>query len=358
MKKTLFAGGSLLLAALLYLLLWPLPVDPVAWQAPVDRGLVDPFAPNDLLQAATGIDLGEFEGPEDATLGPDDAVYATTLSGHVIRIRNRRAAAFADVGGRPLGIETAGDGSLIVANAFSGLQRVDRSGKVSTLYGGGDADLFANNLAIGPDGVVYFTEASRKFSARAFRDTMEATLFDIMEHGGHGRVLAYDPSTGSAEVLLDGLAYANGVAISEDGSFLLIVEMNEYRVLKHWLQGPHRGSTEVLLQNLPGFGDNLKSGHHGRFWLGFAAPRKAIVDRLADRPWLRNVVLRLPRFLRPAADRSSHVIAFNGDGEILMNMHDPQARYPMLTGVLETRRNLYLTTLYGNVLPVIAKQDL
>jgi len=52
------------------------------------------------------------------------------------------------------------------------------------------------------------------------------------------------------------------------------------------------------------------------------------------------------------------VIAFNGDGEILMNMHDPDARYPTLTGVLETQRNLYLTTLYGNVLPVVAKQDL
>ena len=41
-----------------------------------------------------------------------------------------------------------------------------------------------------------------------------------------------------------------------------------------------------------------------------------------------------------------------------MNMHDPDARYPTLTGVLETQRNLYLTTLYGNVLPVIAKKDL
>ena len=41
-----------------------------------------------------------------------------------------------------------------------------------------------------------------------------------------------------------------------------------------------------------------------------------------------------------------------------MNMHDPEARFPTLTGVLETQRSLYLTTLYGNSLPVIAKQDL
>ena len=358
MKKVLLTSGALLLVLVLYLLLWPVPIDPVAWEAPVDRGLVDPFEPNKQLQAATAIDLGEFEGPEDATLGADGAVYATTLSGHVIRIRNRSAEVFADVRGRPLGIETDTDGSLVIANAYTGLQRVGTDGSVTTLYGGDDADVFANNLAIADDGKIYFTEASRKFGAREYRDTMDATVFDVMEHGGHGRVLRYDPVSGEAEVLLDNLAYANGIAISESDDFLVIVEMNEYRILKHWLTGPNAGETEVLLENLPGFGDNLKTGHSGRFWLGFAAPRKAIVDRLADKPWLRKVILRLPKFIQPEADVSSHVIAFNEHGEVLMNMHDPAARYPTLTGVLETRSNLYLTTLYGNVLPVIAKKDL
>ena len=358
MRKTLSIAGTLLLAAVLYLLLWPVPIDPVAWEAPADRGLVDPYAPNDLLQAATAIDLGTFEGPEDATLGHDDAVYVTTLSGHIVRVRNRRVEKFADVGGRPLGIETAADGSLIVANSHFGLQRVSMDGSVVTVFGGPDADVFANNLAIGPDGIVYFTEATRKFSARGIGDTMDATVLDILEHGGHGRVLRFDPTTAKAEVLLDGLAYANGIAISETGDFLVIVEMNEYRILRHWLEGPDTGTTEILIDNLPGFGDNLKTGHAGRFWLGFAAPRKAIVDTLSNRPWLRKVILRLPEFLQPEADVSSHVIAFNGDGEVLMNLQDPEARYPTLTGVLETQRSLYLTTLYGNRLPVVAKRDL
>lgn len=358
MKKGLAIAGTLILVTGVYLLLWPVPIDPVAWEAPEDRGLVDPYAPNDLLKGATAIDLDPFEGPEDATLGHDDAVYVTTLSGHIVRVRRRQAEEFAFTGGRPLGIETASDGSLIVANSHFGLQRIDTDGSVTTLYGGADADIFANNLAIGPDGVIYFTEATRKFSARDIGDTMDATLLDILEHGGHGRVMRYDPATGKADALLDGLAYANGVAISAAGDFLVIVEMNEYRILKHWLTGPQQETTEILIDNLPGFGDNLKSGHAGRFWLGFAAPRKPIVDNLAGRPWLRKIILRLPKFLRPEADVASHVIAFNGDGEVLMNLQDPDARYPTLTGVLETQRNLYLTTLYGNVLPVLAKQDL
>jgi len=82
------------------------------------------------------------------------------------------------------------------------------------------------------------------------------------------------------------------------------------------------------------------------------------VDRLSDKPFLRKVVQRLPAALRPRAVPSSHVIAFDGDGVVLENLHDLEARFPTLTGVLETNRALYLTTLFGNQLPRIDKQNL
>ena len=105
MRRVTLAFGLVLAMAMLYLLLWPVPVEPVSWQAPVDRGLTDPYLPNKLLQAATGIDLGSHEGPEDATLGADNAVYATTLDGAILRVRTSGVDVFAEVGGRPLGIE-------------------------------------------------------------------------------------------------------------------------------------------------------------------------------------------------------------------------------------------------------------
>jgi len=343
-----------------YLLLWPVPIEPVAWVAPPDRGFVDPFATNDQLGPATGIDLRAFEGPEDATLGLDGAIYATTLSGHVIRVANGRVSEFAYVGGRPLGIETDRDGTFVVANAYTGIQRVDLQGRVTTLVDSvlGRPLVFANSLAIGPDGRIYFSESSSKFGAEKYADTYGATFLDVLEHGAHGSLFAFDPESGRTDLLLDGLNYANGVAISEDGSFLVVADMANYRILRYWLDGPGRNTTEVLLDNLPGFTDNLKTGRNGRFWAGFAAPRKAILDRFSDSPLVRKVIYRLPSFLRPEAARISHVFAFNGDGEILMNLHDPDARFPTLTGVLETRRNLYLTTLFGNELPWIAKRDL
>lgn len=344
----------------LYFLLWPVPINPVAWNAPVNRGYVDPFLPNDLLAAATSISLGQYEAPEDATLGSDQRIYVTTRNGMIVRVQNRGISEYADVGGRPLGIEADRDGSLLVANSYLGIQRVTSERKVMTLLDTIDGQPlnYANNLAVGKDGTIYFSVSSSKFGAEAYRGTYEAALLDLLEHGGHGGVYAFEPDTQKVTRLLEGLNYANGVAISDDDSFILVAETGHYRILKYWLSGDRQGEREVLIDNLPGFPDNIKSGANGRFWVGFAAPRNSLIDKLSDKPLLRKMLQRLPSSMRPSAQPFSHVIAINGDGEVLMNMHDPTARFPTLTGVVETRNTLYLTTLFGNQLPRIRKRDL
>ncbi len=360
MRRALAISGIFLALVSAYLLLWPVPVEPVAWQAPVDRGYVDPFAPNKMLKSATGINLGDFEGPEDATLGQDGRIYVTTASGSIVRIQNRGISEFVNVGGRPLGIETDHDGSLVVANAVVGLQRIERDGSVTILLHEFEQQPLenANNLGIGPNGVIYFSQSSTKFTASGFGGSYEASLLDILEHGGNGNVYAFNPASGIATRLMTNLNYANGVAVSKDGSFLLVAETSEYRILKYWLSGELQGETEVLIDNLPAFPDNIKNGLNGRFWIGFAAPRNQLIDQLSDKPFARKIIQRLPAAVRPKADPFSHVIAINGDGEVLMNLHDPAARFPTLTGVLETRDSLYLTTLFGHRLPRVKKRDL
>jgi sugar lactone lactonase YvrE len=359
-RKGLTISGIFLALVSAYLLLWPVPVDPVAWQAPVDRGYIDPFAPNKQLKSASGIDLGDFEGPEDATLGQDGRIYVTTKDGSIIRIQNRGVSEFVNAGGRPLGIETDQNGSLVIANAVLGLQRIDRDGSIVVLLDEFEQQPLknANNLGIGPNGVIYFSQSSRKFTSDGFGGSYEASLLDILEHGGHGNVYSFDPASGVATRLMTGLNYANGVAVSTDGSFLLVAETSEYRILKHWLTGDLQGTTEVLIDNLPAFPDNIKNGLNGRFWIGFAAPRNQLIDQLSDKPFARKIIQRLPAAVRPKAEPFSHVIAVNGDGDVLMNLHDPAARFPTLTGVLETRDALYLTTLFGHRLPRIKKRDL
>jgi sugar lactone lactonase YvrE len=360
-RTAITAAGLLVAVVVLYLLLWPVPFEPVAWHAPEDRGLVDPFGPDDRLAKARAIDLGPHAGPEDAAAGPDGSLYVTTDDGFVLRIdRHQRVTEFAHIGGRGLGIEAAPDGSLLVANAMLGLQRVGPDGTVVALLDEVDGRplVYANDLAIARDGTVFLTESSTKFGPGPHRSTYETAVLDLIEHGGHGRVIEFSPATGQASVLIDGLNYANGIAISEDRTYLLVADTGAYRVLRYWLAGSHAGDTEVVIDNLPGFPDNIKNGLNGRFWIGLSGPRNRALDRLSGHPFLRKVVQRLPAILRPKAVPSSHVFAITGDGQVLMDLQDPAARYPALTGVLETPDTLYLTTLFGHALPYLPKADL
>jgi sugar lactone lactonase YvrE len=52
-----------------------------------------------------------------------------------------------------------------------------------------------------------------------------------------GKLIAYHPHTGSAHVLLNDLRYPDGVALSPDESYMLMVETDRIRVLKFWLEG-------------------------------------------------------------------------------------------------------------------------
>lgn len=358
----LFLIGGLLIAGLaVYLLTWPVPIEPVAWEAPRDAGLVDPFAANDRLSPLRRLDVGPHEGPEDLAQGPDGQLYTGTSDGFILRLGpGGQVERFADAGGRPLGLEFDAAGNLLVANAYSGLQRIRPDGQVEVLtnvFDGSKID-YANDVAVAADGTIYFSDSSSKFGAMKSGGSYEASLLDIMEHGGHGRVFRYDPQSGETTLLVEPLNYANGVAVSADQQSLLINETGSYRVLRYWLSGPNAGNVDVVIDNLPGFPDNINNGLNDRFWIGLVAPRNRLLDRMSDSPFLRKVVQRLPSALRPKAVPSSHVIAINADGEVLMNLQDTAAGMPALTGALETRDALWLSSLFGGYVGRLDKREL
>jgi hypothetical protein len=101
-------------------------------------------------------------------------------------------------------------------------------------------------------------------------------------------------------LVLDKLHFANGVAVSPDQSYLLVAEGGRYRLQRLWLSAPRAGETEIFIENLPGFPDNLHSNGEDIFWLALISPRKAIAEWLAMRPFARKIVYRLPEFLKPA----------------------------------------------------------
>ena len=114
----------------------------------------------------------------------------------------------------------------------------------------------------------------------------------------------------------------------------------------------------MIIDNLPGFPDNINNGQDGRFWVGLVAPRSRVLDDLSERPLLRKVVQRLPAWARPQAVASSHVIAISGDGELLLSLQDSSATVPALTGACETRDSLWLSSLSSDRLARLDKAHL
>lgn len=362
--KWLLLLGALLLA---YLLLWPVPIRAVAWQAPRFEGYVGPHARNDRLASLRAISIAPEIGPEHITFGPDGRLYTGTLSGAILRMNpdGSDVELFANTGGRPLGMEFDAAGRLIVADAFRGLLAIapDRSVTLLIDHLGADPIAFADAVAIRRDGRILFTDATQRMPAKVW-GTFDAAVLDILEHSCTGRVLEFEPTSRTARVVIGGLCFANGVALSADESSVYVSESGAYRIWKvdaaasgldaRTLVGADaRRQARVFASNLPGFPDNLTRSPTGRIWTGFTKPRSAAVDALASRPLLRTVTLRLPRALWPVPPVYGHVVAFDESGRVVADLQDPAGRIPETSGVTEHDGNVYIQSLHGGALGVL-----
>ncbi|MEJ5377940.1 MAG: SMP-30/gluconolactonase/LRE family protein [bacterium] len=359
MKVLLRLLVLLLALIVLYFLFWPVPIQPVAWKSPANPGYTGPFAPNERLSDMELLPLGGLHAPESVALDQQGRIYVSTHEGWILRLQpdGTRPEKWAQSGGRPLGITFDSEGNLIVADSFRGLLSISTEGKVKKLASECDGIpiLYADDVDVAADGKIYFTDASTKFGARQYGGTYEASLLDLMEHGGHGRLLVYDPSTGKTTTLLKGLNFANGVAVSHDQKSVLINETGSYRVIRFWLEGPKKGKAETLVDGLPGFPDNITAGMEGRYWVALASPRNPLLDALSDKPFLRKVVQRLPAFARPKAQAYGHIIALDDMGKVVEDLQDPAGRYPVNTSVRETKDYLYIGSLAASALARVSK---
>jgi sugar lactone lactonase YvrE len=341
-RKALLALLSLLALVALYLLLWPVPVEPAAWQPPSAPPLAGVYESNSRLSQTARLSIGGH-APEGVAVAADGRIYAGVEGGRVFRLQpdGTRPELFADTRGRPLGLDFDREGNLVVADAYRGLLSIAPDGSVSVLTteAGGRRLGCPNDLDIASDGTIYFTDATD-------RPLSDYTL-DIIEHRPRGRFLAYDPATKQTRVLIDGIHFANGVALGPDEAFVLVVETGEYKVWRYWLKGPSAGARELFVENLPGFPDNITFNGRDTFWLALVTPRNALLDKLLPRPFLRKAVVRLPSFLQPAPERYGFVLGLSPEGRVTRNLQDPSGQhYAMVSSAIERDGALYLGSLY------------
>ncbi len=300
-------------------------------------------------------------GAEDvvvATSGPHEgSVYTGTEDGSIFRLGpdGEHVERVAQTGGRPLGLEIDLDGRLLVCDARRGVLRVDpTSGAVEAVVAdvAGSPMRFCNNAAIAGDGTVWFSDSSTHYGIEEWKK-------DFVENTRTGRLMRL-ATDGSVEVVLDGLAFANGVALSAEEDFVCVAETGARTVVRRWLTGDRAGLRDLLCQDLPGYPDNIARGSDGLIWVTLASPRDPVVERLQTAPMpLRRLVTKIPEALQPKPKQSVRVQAYDRDGRLVHDLDlDPGEHgtaYHMVTGVREHEGRVWMGSLHE---PAVAVYDL
>lgn len=357
-KKIAVCFLALFCLLFLYLVFWPVPIDPVAWTPKEIPSLTGVYETNTRLANVKRLGIGEEFGPEGTAVDRQGQIYTGVDSGRILRLQSdgSKSEIFSDTGGRPLGLEFDSNGNLIVADAIKGLLSVDPNGEVNVLAAesNGVPINFADDLDIAKNGIIYFSDATSKFS-------YDEVLLDWFELRPNGRLLSYDPNSGDTSVLLDDLYFANGVAVSPDQSFILINETFKYRIRRYWIEGPKKGQSDIFIDNLPGCPDNITCNGKDIFWVAlFSGPEtRKKMDPMLSRPFIRKVILRLPKSLRTGPMVSSgYVLGLDIDGRVRFNLQDPTGKsYGFITSVREHEGMLYLGSVFGDALGSIPVPD-
>jgi sugar lactone lactonase YvrE len=285
------------------------------------------------------------EAPEDVLVDDRGRVYTGLSDGRVVRLDADGAppVTVARVPGRPLGLELLGPDELLVCAADAGLLVVSLDGgAVRTLADrvGDRALLAVNNAAVAADGTVYFSDSSTRFPMPQWRA-------DLIQRTRTGRLLRRTPD-GVVTELLGGLEFANGVALAADGSYVAVAETGACRLQRVWLTGERAGRSEVFVDGLSGYPDNIALGSDGLVWVALPSPRTPVLTAVQRMPApVRRAVSGIPERMQPRPQRTVSVVALDDDGRVVRELRGEIDGFTVLTGVREFRGTLWMGSLTG-----------
>jgi len=322
-----------------------------------ERDSDSPYALNDKLTGVEAIGLGEVEGPEDMVLDEDDNLYCGSRHGDIIRFfgpDHKKWEVYVHIGGHPLGMAIDAEGSLVTCVGGMGLYKVTRDREVVKLSDQTNRSLFsviddsrlrlADDLDIAHDGRVFFSEATIRYE-------MAEWMIDALECRGNGRIICYDPRTDTSRTVIPNLMFPNGVCMVMDRESFLFAETWGCRISRFWFDGPQKGQLEVVMDNLPGYPDNINLASDGNYWCAFVGMRSPTFDLAMTMPqFRRRMVYRVApdSWLYPNANTGC-VFKFDIKGNVLDSLWDLGGEsHPMVTSIREHKGHLYLGGIYNN----------
>ncbi|KAK6149076.1 hypothetical protein DH2020_016601 [Rehmannia glutinosa] len=303
---------------------------------------------HDVLPGAQRIHLPDAVGPESLVFDPSDGgPYTGVADGRILKwdggdwvefavTSSQREAcslpfnpAMEHVCGRPLGLRFHNKtGDLYIADAYLGLQEVGPTGGMASQLVTeveGQHLRFTNDMDIDEEkNVIYFTDSSTEFYRREFMQS-------ILTIDKTGKLMKYDISTKQVTVLLRGLAFANGVALSKDRSFLLVSETTKRRILRFWLEGPNAGKHDTFAE-LAGFPDNIRRNSDGEFWVALHSKAGLLAQWATSYSLFGSALFKLPlnfkqlHYLFVGCKPHATAIKMSDEGKILRVLEDVEGK--------------------------------
>ncbi|XP_076284521.1 adipocyte plasma membrane-associated protein Hemomucin [Lasioglossum baleicum] len=258
------------------------------------------------LKGAEVLYAGELKGAESFA-SYNGELYTGIRGGYVVKVDGKNIVPVVKFGqkcdglwqeekcGRPLGLQFNDKGELFVADSYYGIFKVNVNTRQFTNIVNsskpidGKPPRIVNSIDIAKNGDIYWTDSSTDFP---LHDGMYTAYANPT-----GRLIRYNAATKKNEVLLKNLAFANGVLLADDESFVIVNECFSSRIMKYHLKGPKTGQPEIFAEALPGVLDNIHTDGQGGFLVSVItyadSEHPVLIQSLTPHPYLRKMISRL-----------------------------------------------------------------
>ncbi|MFI3170140.1 MAG: SMP-30/gluconolactonase/LRE family protein [Faecalibacterium sp.] len=315
--------GAILLSSVLYLAVWPLPMQVNAY-AQGTQGAVDAEVYSVASVSSTDQTLS-IEGYQNITQIRyyNDWIYAAAEGGKIIRIRENGTGLteLVSTGGEIMSFDFDAENNIIFTDALyddtgGALLMASFDGFAVTVepllsYSAGDGLSYPTGVAVAADGMIYILNAT-DISAVECGGTLAALRTAQTAHSQDGVLYAYDPTTGSCEVMVSGLCFGAGLALCAQEDVLYISQFTDSSVwsvsVDTRAQTLGAVGTVLICEGLAGYPAGLSVAEDGTLWVALSATQMSWFESLSALPAWREVLLRLPQGTRDA------LLQYNGKG--------------------------------------------
>lgn len=204
---------------------------------------------------------------------------------------------------------------------------------------------FCNDLDVSADGErVYFSEPFPHPGAASGTGAVS----EAISLARNGRLWRVDLARGAVGLVAEDYCFLDGVLLEPpvDGRepSVLITETAKFRIVRLHLGGPKAGRDEVLWAGLPGLPDGLDRDAEGRVFVALIKERSPVATWAHAHPWLKPLLLRLPRSLLPVPTATGFLVLSPDASRVLFYTQHDGSKARDLSVIVPGRDGLYLST--------------